>query len=123
LYHDFPKSRIIASESPDFILQISRKHRIGVEVAHYAPSTHAGNEQVFLNPIDLKASIVKKEQLFASYADMSVNEYWLLLVINGLPKRLSVRFPANYEFFVPESCLFNKLFILDLAETKLLFPL
>jgi hypothetical protein len=84
-YRDFPSGRIIKSESPDFLIQLSPKRSIGVELtslpkaAYNDDSTSLGS---FLK--DLASSLIKKEEKLAIYRKRRTNEYWLVIYADSI---------------------------------------
>jgi len=84
-YKDFPSGRIIKSESPDFLIRISPKKSIGIELtslskaSYNIDSTSAGS---FLQ--DLTSSLIKKEEKLAIYQKNRANEYWLVIYADSI---------------------------------------
>ncbi len=72
-YTDFPKGRIISSESPDFIIKSNKKTSLGIELMQLFPASAD-------NVIDfIKKSIDKKEEKLIIYKKNRLNKYWLIL--------------------------------------------
>jgi hypothetical protein len=68
-YPDFPKGRLISSESPDFIVARGKRNRLGIELTRIAPfCDHA---------MDEKLSLYQKQRL---------NGYWLIIFTDMLLK-------------------------------------
>ncbi len=89
-YPRFPKGKIKQVESPDFILQVSRNNKIGIELsravlssrvdatlANIDDNNHKDMLDLLYNQITL--IIEKKEQLLWLYKKHRLNSYWLLI--------------------------------------------
>jgi len=73
LYKDFPKAKIIKRESPDFVLQLSPKKCIGVELTEIVDS---------LNNDSLLQTILKKEDKIYLYQRIKPHRLWLIIYTN-----------------------------------------
>ena len=93
LYPEFPKGIINAAESPDFILSMGPRKKIGIELTRLNQRIPHADPFSFDN---ISACLVSKEQKLLLYKRKRLQEYWLILVI---------RDPA----FAPRHNLHNKL--------------
>ncbi|MFC2114645.1 hypothetical protein ACFLRI_04790 [Bacteroidota bacterium] len=107
LMPDFPKGKIVKSESPDFILKTSPKRAIGIELVQLIVNEEA--EDLFEKLIKL---LQKKEEKLQLYQKKRLNNYWLIVYINSLEERslhnLIKRFSER-----PFSTSFDSLFLFD----------
>ena len=80
-YADFPKGRLLKSESPDFILKQGRKRSIGIELTQLdiGQKNHDENWTELLEDL-----LLKKESKLSLYKKRILNEYWLLIAIENI---------------------------------------
>lgn len=109
-FKEFPKGKLIPSESPDFILRISPKKRIGIELIQLSHSE------------DLVAGIhtamEKKEAKMPLYRTMNLPEIWLLIHADNAFSDLSFNFGNKLNnLSIPSS--FNRVFLFDLFTGKI----
>ena len=85
-YPDFPKGKIIPSESPDFILKTSPKRSIGIELSSLPSlSYHIQNKADLQRLIqDIQVIISKKDGKIKLYRNKLANEYWLILHVDSI---------------------------------------
>lgn len=83
----FPKGKLVKSESPDFVLAVSPRQKIGIELTslHFEtepiiPSSATG-KSIFLNSLIEKA-ISKKEEKLQRYFKSKANQYWLIFLVD-----------------------------------------
>lgn len=110
-YPDFPKGRLIPSESPDFILKISRKKSIGIELTQLTDSI-----DVFA---DLTGLIEKKEEKVRRYQDMDLKELWLIIYAEDVFGKSSVNLRNKLQNQKFKSS-FNRMFLFDLFSKSIL---
>ena len=89
-YVGFPKGKLQKSESPDFILKVSPKNAIGIELTklhgltvnkfktHY-PHKINGYIAPEFNRENLEFTIAAKNEKLAFYQEKKLNELWLLI--------------------------------------------
>ena len=114
LYTEFPGGRIIASESPDFILRTSTKYSIGIELVSLPVLNQAGSSS--FNKI--KNCILAKEEKLPLYRKKKLDRYWLLIytVIPGqITSWDSKRIP-----YLEVSRSYHRIFILQVAENEII---
>lgn len=121
-YSGFPASRIIPSESPDFILQSGRHYRIGIEITRLtrepnSTSLSSARTKRFTLQ-DISYAIKRKEEKRNLYLKKRLNELWLVLAI-GLDASFNAKLPANMDNTgeIPLSG-FNKVFLVDMKNRK-----
>ena len=71
-YDDFPKGKIIKSESPDFIIRESRKRTIGIELTRLDVNAPTLKEKI-------EHTLKNKSQKFGIYQSKNFNEIWLII--------------------------------------------
>jgi hypothetical protein len=74
-YPDFPKGKLMPSESPDFILRTGPKRTIGIELV----SVIFSDESVLSFSQELDHTILQKEEKLPLYRKRRLDRYWLLL--------------------------------------------
>jgi hypothetical protein len=94
-YTDFPKGILNVSESPDFILSLGPRKKIGLELTRLHEQYPGADPFSFEN---ISACLMQKEGKLNLYRNKRLQEYWLIL---------TVRDPA----YVPRYNLFNKLLV------------
>lgn len=94
-YRDFPDGVLNASESPDFILSMGPKKKIGIELTRLHQQFSDPDLFSFEN---ISACLLLKEEKLILYRRKKLQEYWLIF---------SVRDPA----FKPRFNLSNKLMV------------
>ena len=111
-YNDFPKGKLINSESPDFILKVSKKRSIGIEITQIHEiagsirnlSQLVSETEKILTKKDNKLSLYKKNKLYA---------YWLIVSTESLDLSDKTTIEpglANINFVSG----FDKVFLFDL---------
>jgi hypothetical protein len=83
-YPEFPDGRIFKTESPDFILAMTPKYHIGIELTHLHDP--AGKKNTSYSAIQvtkeiLDAVILKKEEKIRIYEKKKLNEIWLIITM------------------------------------------
>jgi hypothetical protein len=127
-FKEFPKGKLQKSESPDFILRVSPKNTIGIELTklhgptvnkfktHY-PRKINGYTAPEFNRENLEFTINAKNEKLAYYQKKSLNQLWLLITAD-LEER-----PVNYNLgnkLQTWSFLsgFQKVFLFELTARK-----
>ena len=63
-YRDFPKGKLLKSESPDFILKLNPKKTIGIELTHlHDPIEGGGNTKIQVSSVE-RELVDRSQQLF-----------------------------------------------------------
>lgn len=133
---EFPKGKLIKSESPDFILKTSRKTSIGIEItridepkANSSKGLHSNDNlsgqpfiatsPAWITQEQIKSTIQRKEEKLELYQKIMADEYWLVVTSGmskgGIKNRISQN-AAQWQF----NTSFHKLFLLLLPEEKLI---
>ena len=127
-YKEFPKGKLEKSESPDFILKVSTKSAIGIELTklhgptvikyktHY-PRKINGYIAPEFNLENLQFTIAAKDEKLAYYQEKKLNQLWLLITADldespvnyNLGNKLQ-----NWSF----SSGFQRIFLLELKNQK-----
>ena len=94
-YSDFPKGILNTSESPDFILSLGPRNKIGLELTRLNEQFPGTDPFSFEN---ISACLKRKEIKLKLYQNKKLQEYWLIL---------TVRDPA----YKPRYNLYNKLMV------------
>ena len=127
-YPEFPKGKLEKSESPDFILKITTKYSIGIELTklhgptvnkyktHY-PRKISGYHAPDFNFENLEFTIQAKNEKLTYYQEKRLNQLWLLITADldespvnyNLGNKL-----GNWQFHSG----FHRVFFLELKEMK-----
>jgi len=116
-YEDFPKGRLVKSESPDFILKQGPKKQTGIEITRldYLLSNHVDVDELL--PA-LKNIINRKEDKLRLYRKKKLNEYWLVITIDSME---ATNFEHDKIIHLSLSgSLFDKVFFFDLFSGKII---
>lgn len=113
-FSDFPKGKILKSESPDFILKKSIKYAFGVELTRVILENSTA--EFFHEAIT--SIIEKKEEKLSIYKKKRLNEYWLIIYAPYLESILPNSILGKIESHGFQTD-FNKLFLFDLAAKKI----
>ncbi len=81
-YPHFPKGKIVASESPDFIIKPNRKRTIGIELIQLYWQEESISQQILLEQIE--NAIFRKEEKLKRYQKKVLENYWLLITADSL---------------------------------------
>ncbi len=112
-YKDFPKGKVNKTESPDFIIRVSKKKSIGIELTQLtADKTEA--DHFFDN---LKALLDKKEEKLSLYRKNILDEYWLIVYLYLGETIIPQSILNNIEAYCFDTS-FTKLFLFDLDGKK-----
>jgi len=113
-----PKGKIVKSESPDFVVHYSRKHKAGIEITQWM--ANSGTDDNFLpkfNPSEILSIIHSKQEKLPLYRKQLLNRTILIIVLlrDGFQP---FTFPQNMSYWIP-SVLFDELYILDYDLNRL----
>ncbi|MCD4664824.1 MAG: hypothetical protein K8R68_06090 [Bacteroidales bacterium] len=119
---DFPKGKLIKSESPDFVLKINRKEIIGIELTRLSSIKNKSEKQVYDNPEfnkeNLEKTILKKRKKFYLYQKRKFKTIWLIIYSDFLKTSSAFNIQnkiTKWSFFSE----FHKVFLFDLFEKKI----
>ena len=111
VYEDFPKGKIIESESPDFIIKPKRKRTIGIELIQIFPENFEIEitRKNFIS--NVAKAISKKEEKLNLYQKKILENYWLLISTEQ-------RIPENFNVptllgKIKSATLFDRVFLFD----------
>ena len=108
-FEDFPKGKLISSESPDFILKVNPKKSIGIELTRL--SEYENLVEALVDSMD------KKEKKISLYQGQGFVKLWLVIYSDDLSRKNSYNFInkiSNLSF----QTSFDKVFLFDLFEAK-----
>jgi hypothetical protein len=77
-YKDFPKGDLSVSESPDFILSLGPRNKIGLELTRFHQQFSGGDPFSYEN---ISACLNHKEDKLRLYRRKKLREYWLILAV------------------------------------------
>lgn len=127
-YKEFPKGKLMKSESPDFVLRVSPKNAIGIELTklhgptvnkhktHY-PCKIAGYNAPEFNRENLDYTINAKNEKLAYYQKKRLNQLWLLITADLEESPVNYNMGNKLEkwsFFSG----FQKVFLFELKTRK-----
>lgn len=115
LYPDFPKGVLSPAESPDFILSLGHRTKIGIELTRLTQRMPGSSLFSFEN---LTACLSAKDKKLVLYKRKNLREYWLILY---------ARDPVNKPLFNLHNKLinwefksgFNKVFLLYIPSGRI----
>ena len=116
-YPYFPKGKIVAAESPDFIIAVSRKYRVGIELTRIIrPGSEDSESTVYQVPPLSKEFLVEKieskEGKLSLYRKKKLNELWLIIVADTFERSASFNIRNQIEAWNIES-RFDKVFLFE----------
>ena len=114
VFMEFPKGKLISSESPDFILRTSPKQSFGIELMRLI--TDKKSEMTIYD--DLDKAMCSKEEKLTLYKKKRLNRYWLLLYGNEIPK-LS-HFDVEQLRSRAAGSAYHKIFLMLVPENKII---
>ena len=112
-YPEFPKGKLVQQESPDFILRVSRKKHIGIELTQIRFLNN--NEPKTITEISsiIKKTIQKKNEKLRLYNASKPFQNWLIIYCESLNIRKNTKFSSQLKKVQFESG-FNIIFLFDL---------
>jgi hypothetical protein len=116
-YPDLPKGRLIDHESPDFILKISRKQSLGIELTQIHLPKGALHKPSDL--FDQIAQLLKKKgKLLPSYRAPGIRQVWLLIFAEDIQLPSSMDMQTKLSKVGFESA-FDRTFLFDLFSGEI----
>jgi hypothetical protein len=76
---DAPTGKLISSESPDFILAVNRRKRIGIELTRLIIEKE--NTQKHLDKEHIEEALKKKNDKLPLYRKKRIDIYWLIIIV------------------------------------------
>lgn len=110
-FPDFPKGRLIPSESPDFVLKLSPKKSIGIELTQLV----AGEEILF----EIQALINKKKEKVQLYQNIRFLELWLIIYADNAFGSVNFNLQNKLEK-LNASGGFTRIYLFDLFSMKII---
>lgn len=122
-YPDFPKGKLVKSESPDFLLKMNPKRTIGIEITRLHDGSLSKNNPGFpvaeLTKENIETTITHKEEKLILYQKKKISEFWLIIATDyvwlSTGKNLSALI-EKWEF----NTGYQKVFIIDLFGPKII---
>jgi len=115
-FPDFPKGSLKPSESPDFILGISPKRKIGIELTSLHPYF---SDNDLLSYENITACIEAKNEKLRLYQKKKLNEYWLIISVNDLSSWKKVNIHNKLIVWLFKTG-FNRVFLFNTIEGRVL---
>ncbi len=124
LYDEFPNGKIIAGESPDFLLKINTRKTIGIELTELKGQDFLNHTGRLIEPtnllLNIRNTISCKERKLYLYRKNSLAQLWLLIHLH----RLTI--PANFNIQnkfgrMKTGSGFDRIFLLETGQEKLYF--
>lgn len=127
-YSEFPKGKLVKSESPDFILSENPKNTIGIELTKlHGPTVHklkthyprkiVGYQAPEVNRENIEFTINAKNEKLHIYQQKKLNQLWLLITadLNDSPVHFNLSNKLeNWNF----ASGFQKVFLFELKNRK-----
>ncbi len=127
-YPEFPKGKLIKSESPDFIVQKTFRKTIGIELTklhsplvaklktHY-PLRISGYQAPELNQENIEFTINAKNEKINIYRKKKLNHLWLMITadLDNSPVSFNLSNQLDRWIFFSE---FEKVFLFELKNRK-----
>lgn len=114
-YKEFPKGRLQKTESPDFILKVSAKKSIGIELTEL----YNHNQKEFNFSVEqIEILIAKKEEKIRLYKKKKVNELWLIVTVDAIKQSDLHKLISGIEKHEFNS-FFNKVFLFEIFDRKI----
>jgi len=127
-YSDFPKGKLLKTESPDFILKDSSKTAIGIELtklhgpASSKENTHftskiRGYQTPEFTKENIEFTINAKDEKLPIYKQKMLNQIWLLIIADLIEIPVSFNLSnklENWNFFSG----FHRVFLFELRSRK-----
>jgi len=115
-FPSFPKGSLKPSESPDFILANSPKHKIGIELTSLHPFIP---EIELLSFENIAACLEAKNEKLRLYKKKKLNEYWLIISVNDIHSRNRIHIHNKLIIWVFKTG-FNRVFLFNEINGKVL---
>ncbi len=115
-YPGFPKGLLKPSESPDFILGITPRQKIGIELTRLHPYF---SDTELLSYKNIKACLEAKNEKLLLYQKKKLNEYWLIISVNDLHSWNRININNKLIIWVFKTG-FNRVFLFNTIEGKVL---
>lgn len=128
-YREFPKGKLDKSESPDFILKVTVKKAIGIELTKlHGPTvakfkTHFPRKITGYNPPEfnrenLEFTINAKNEKLSYYQEKKLNQLWLLITADLDESPVNFNLGNKLQNWTFNSG-FHKIFLLELKNRSI----
>jgi hypothetical protein len=127
-YSDFPKGKLLKTESPDFILKETPKKAIGIELTKlhgpnlikektHFPNKISGYQAPEFSKENIEYTISAKDEKLPIYKKKMLNQIWLLITadLNDSPVTFNLNNKLDNWNFLSG---FHKVFLLELKSQK-----
>lgn len=105
-FPDFPKGRLVASESPDFMLKLNRRQTIGIELTRL----DLDHQDIFTS---IELGISAKNQKLSIYQKKLLKAAWLIIYTEDIGHTTHSNFRKKLENFSVMSG-YDRQFLFDL---------
>lgn len=110
-FSDFPKGKLIQSESPDYILKPGPKKSIGIELTRLDQNAASLKEKI-------EATLKNKSDKIGLYQQKKMKAIWLVVHADFIESKKSYNILNKIEKWTFET-EFDKVFLFDLFERKI----
>lgn len=122
LLDDWPKGKLQAAESPDFILKVSPRKAIGIELTELKGQDFINHTGRLINPGEilenLRDTISAKDEKLILYQRKKLVQIWLLIHVEELKKQVNFNLKNKLNQLEFGSG-FNRLFLLETKPGRL----
>ncbi|MCW0482570.1 hypothetical protein [Gaoshiqia sediminis] len=122
LYGEFPKGKLVAGESPDFLLKIKPRKAIGIELTELKGQDFLNHTGSLIEPqnalIHIEHTIRAKEEKLYLYRKKKLYQLWLLIHLNSLSPGINFRL-SNKLNKLNFNSGFDRIFLIELARERL----
>ncbi len=122
LVSDFPKGKVLPTESPDFLVRLNRKKVIGIELTELHGQTFYDNQGFYNTPEllyqNIGDTISAKEGKIYLYQKVKPVELWLLIHLRSFQDQLNFHYRnklTNWDF----NSSFDRIFLLEEKNREL----
>lgn len=122
LVRDFPKGKVVQTESPDFLVRLNRKKVIGIELTELHGQTFYDNLGYYNTPEllyqNIEHTILAKEEKIYLYQKVEPVELWLLIHLRSFQDQLNFHYRNklnNWDF----NSSFDRIFLLEEKNREL----
>ena len=112
----FPKGLLKPSESPDFILGITPRQKIGIELTGLHPYF---SDTELLSFENITACLEAKNEKLLLYQKKKLNEYWLIISVNDLHSWNRINIHNKLIIWVFKTG-FNRVFLFNTIDGKVI---
>ena len=120
-YPDFPKGKLVKSESPDFILKMNPKRTIGIEITRLHDGSLSKNNPGFpvaeLTKKNIETTISHKEEKLTLYQKKNISEFWLIIATDYIQLSKGGKISkllSEWEF----NSRYHKIFLMNLFDSE-----